>query len=137
VCNNNNTNKDSLILSNQHTHEISCEYENLFKQNIEYDILIQDEKNRSLIENITNIAIETINSKKNIIYVNKEEKPKEIVKSQLLKLNSEHIQYVINCLNQNTNDIRNVKSYILTCLYNSINTIHLDTTLAVSKMMNS
>jgi hypothetical protein len=48
-----------------------------------------------------------------------EDKPSEVVRSQLLKLNSEHISYVRECLQKNTTKVRNIRSYLLTALYNA------------------
>ena len=142
--NNNNINnniKNNNILSNLITGETEQKeemgYEEIFKQNIEYDILVQDIKNKELIKNITDIAVETLNTTKTKIYINSEPKSIEIVRSQLLKLNPMHIQYVMNCLQQNTKDVKSIKSYILTSLYNAVNTMEIDTTLQVAKIMNN
>ena len=113
------------------------DYETIFKKNIEYDILIQDIKIKDLLQNITDIAIETLNTKKSSIYINSEPKATNVVRSQLLKLNSKHIQYVINCLQQNRKEVKSIKSYILTTLYNSVNTMNIDTTLQVARIMRN
>ena len=137
----NNNKKNNNILSNLITGETEQKeemgYEEIFKQNIEYDILVQDIKNKELIKNITDIAVETLNTTKTKIYINSEPKSIEIVRSQLLKLNPMHIQYVMNCLQQNTKDVKSIKSYILTSLYNAVNTMEIDTTLQVAKIMNN
>ena len=137
---NNNINNNN-ILSNLITGETEQKeemgYEEIFKQNIEYDILVQDIKNKELIKNITDIAVETLNTTKTKIYINSEPKSIEIVRSQLLKLNPMHIQYVMNCLQQNTKDVKSIKSYILTSLYNAVNTMEIDTTLQVAKIINN
>ena len=137
----NNNKKNNKILSNLITGETEQKeemgYEEIFKQNIEYDILVQDIKNKELIKNITDIAVETLNTTKTKIYINSEPKSIEIVRSQLLKLNPMHIQYVMNCLQQNTKDVKSIKSYILTSLYNAVNTMEIDTTLQVAKIMNN
>ena len=137
----NNNKNNNNILSNLITEETEqkdeMRYDEIFKQNIEYDILVQDIKNKELIKNITDIAVETLNTSKKEIYINSEPKAIEVVRSQLLKLNPMHIQYVINCLQQNTKDVKNIKSYILTSLYNAVNTMEIDTTLQVAKMMNN
>ena len=52
-----------------------------------------------------------------------EDFPAEVVKSRLLKLNSTHIQYVFECIDKNTTKVRNIKSYLLTTLYNAPATI--------------
>lgn len=137
----NNNKKNNNILSNLITGKTEQKeemgYEEIFKQNIEYDILVQDIKNKELIKNITDIAVETLNTTKTKIYINSEQKSIEIVRSQLLKLNPMHIQYVMNCLQQNTKDVKSIKSYILTSLYNAVNTMEIDTTLQVAKIINN
>jgi len=132
--NNINTNITNLISSNQD--EVDS-YANLFKKNIEYDVLVDDPYNVDVIKNITDTAIDTLNTNKATVYINSEPKPTEIVKSQLLKLNAGHIQYVVNCLKDNTKKVKNIKSYTLTALYNSVNTMSLDSTLAVGYIMNN
>ena len=99
--------------------------------------MIQDKKTKDLLKNITDIAVETLNTTKQQIYINSEPKPINIVRSQLLKLNPMHIQYIINCLQQNTKDVKSIKSYILTTLYNAVNTMNIDTTLQVARMINN
>lgn len=137
----NNNKNNNNILSNLITEETEqkdeMRYDEIFKQNIEYDILVQDIKNKELIKNITDIAVETLNTSKKEIYINSETKAIEVVRSQLLKLNPMHIQYIINCLQQNTKDVKSIKSYILTSLYNAVNTMEIDTTLQVAKIMNN
>lgn len=139
IINNNKNNNNILSNLNNEILEDEIEYlnyESIFKRNIEYNILIQDNKTKNLIQNITDIAVETLNTTKKEIYINSEPKPIEVVRSQLLKLNPCHIQYVINCLQQNTKDVKSIKSYILTTLYNAVNTMSIDTTLQVARMMN-
>lgn len=143
---NNNKNNNNNILSNlkeNNNKDVLSEidkidkmdYETIFKKNIEYDILTQDYKIKDLLQNITDIAVETLNTSKKEIYINSEPKTINIVRSQLLKLNSSHIQYVINCLKQNSKDVKNIKSYILTTLYNAVNTKNIDVALQVAKFL--
>lgn len=134
--NNNIINNNNNILSNLIEDERD-EMEQIFKNNIEYDILIQDNRTKDLLQNIVDIAVETLTTTKNQIYINSEPKSIEIVRNQLLKLNPIHIQYVISCLQQNTKDVKSIKSYILTTLYNAVNTMGIDTTLQVAKIMNN
>ena len=135
--NKNNNNISSNLISTTKDEIEQINYEHIFKQNIEYDILIQDKKTKDLLKNITDIAVETLNTTKQQIYINSEPKPINIVRSQLLKLNPMHIQYIINCLQQNTKDVKSIKSYILTTLYNAVNTMNIDTTLQVARMINN
>lgn len=133
-----NNNKDNNILSNHiKDEEDKIDYEEIFKKNIEYEILIQDERTKGLIQNITDIAVETLNSKHKEIYINCEPTSIELVRSQYMKLNPMHIQYLINCLQQNSKDVKSIKSYIRTSLYNAPKTMNVDTTLQVARIMNN
>ena len=133
-----NNNKDNNILSNHiKDEEDKIDYEEIFKKNIEYEILIQDERTKGLIQNIIDIAVETLNSKHKEIYINSEPTSIELVRSQYMKLNPMHIQYLINCLQQNSKDVKSIKSYIRTSLYNAPKTMNIDTTLQVARIMNN
>lgn len=135
--NNINTNITNLISSNQDGVDMVNSYEDIFKENIEYEVLIDDPLNAELVKNITDIAIDTLATNKEFIYINSEPKPTAIVKSQLLKINPGHIEYVVNSLKNNTKKVKNIKSYILTALYNSVNTMHLDSTLTAGYIINN
>ena len=49
--------------------------------------------------------------------------PKETVKSRFSKLDISHIEYVLECMNHNTTNIKNIKKYLLAALYNAPTTI--------------
>ena len=49
--------------------------------------------------------------------------PAEVVKSRFLKLNSSHIEYVLDRMRENTTYVRNIKKYLLAALYNAPATI--------------
>ena len=63
--------------------------------------------------------------------------PAELVKSKFMKLNSSHIQFVIDCMHQNTTKIRNIKKYLLAVLFNAPNTIDSYYTALVAHDMAS
>ena len=71
------------------------------------------------IDEITDIIIDAVSSQREYIRIAGQDKSAEVVKSQLLKLNYEHINYVLMCLKDNTTKVRNIKSYLLTSLYNA------------------
>jgi hypothetical protein len=99
-------------------------YEKLIKDNIEYDIMIERYPyDRDRFDEITNILIETLDTPRETVNIEGHPKPWETVCGVLVKLTSSHIDYVIDSLNRNTTDIRNIKAYILTALYNSYFTI--------------
>lgn len=94
------------------------EYRKIIADNIEFDILSHRYSPQQLNE-IVEIMTEAVCSTKPTIRVGQEEKPQEIVKSQLLKLDATHIECVIDCLSKNTTEIANLESYLLTVLYKS------------------
>ena len=61
--------------------------------------------------------------KQEMIRIGGDRKPKDVVKSQFLKLNSEHIRFVLKCLKENTSKVINIRQYLLTVLYNAPLTI--------------
>lgn len=99
------------------------QYEALIKENIAYDSLVVDYRVHDEIDEIVEIMLDAVCSGKPFLVIGKEDVPKEVVKSRLLKLDSEHIRYVLGCIHENTTKVRNIKQYILTCLYNAPATI--------------
>lgn len=93
-------------------------YEEIIKENIDYDYLIMD-NSKDDIDEIVSILIDAVTSQNEYIRIGGQDRAKESVKSQLLKLDYEHINYVLMCLNENTTKVRNIKSYLLTSLYNA------------------
>ena len=95
-----------------------------FEDQIEYDYLLdQYPYERETIRGILDLLVDTYCSKRKYIRVAGDDKPADVVKSQIAKLNSSHIQYVMDCLKENTTDVRNIKQYLLATLYNAPTTI--------------
>ena len=100
-------------------------YREIIKENIEYDILRQQlGYNADLLDDILDIMVDTVCSSKRMIRIGGEDYPREVVKNRLLKINGEHIGYVIDCLKENTTKVRNIRAYLLTSLYNAPTTIN-------------
>ena len=100
------------------------EYRELIKENIDYDILLSDMPyDHDRLEEILELIVETVCSTKKYIRVAGTDYPAEVVRSRLLKLDASHIQFVFDCLKENTTKIRNIKQYLLTTLYNAPTTI--------------
>lgn len=95
------------------------EYLEIIKKNIEYDYQTEKEKINEIVE----IMLDVICSTKDTIRVNGEDIPHEIVKSRFLKLDSSHIDYVLTSLKKNTSEVRNIRAYLITALYNAPTTI--------------
>ena len=77
----------------------------------------------SILDEILEILVDTVCSTRKMIRIGGEDFPKEVVRSRLLKLDSEHIEYVISSLRENTTKVRNIRAYLLTSLYNAPTTI--------------
>ena len=98
-------------------------YRQMILENIEYEYLGQRPTEREEIDEIVEIMLDAICSSKPFVRIAGEEMPQEVVKSRLLKLNSEHIQFVLDCMHNNTTKVRDIKRYLLTTLYNAPVTI--------------
>ena len=77
-----------------------------------------------ILEEIMEIIIDTVCSKQETILIAGDRKPIAVVKSRFMKLESSHIQYVMDCIEKNSTDIRSMKHYILAALYNASLTIN-------------
>lgn len=104
------------------TKEDMMRYEEIIKSNIEYDILIQCE-DKAEVDELVSIMVELCCSSADTVVIGKEEKSTEIVKSQILKIDSEHIKYVLNCIRDNRTRVKNIKAYLRSCLFNAPQTI--------------
>ncbi len=96
---------------------------NIFKKNIDYDILMINEKNESLPE-ILEIMTETACSDASFFRINGSRVPAQKVHDRLLSLNASHIEYVLFALEENSSKIHNIRAYLLAALYNAPVTIN-------------
>ena len=100
------------------------EYRALLLKNIEYPILVQNNPMDTMrLDELVELMLDVVCSKRAAIRIAGENMPAEVVKSRFLKLNAEHIQYVLDCLKDNPPRIRNIKQYLLAALYNAPLTI--------------
>ena len=100
-------------------------YRNLILENIDYDVLASDPHvDREQLDEIVELVQETVCSTRSRIRVAGNDYPTEVVRSKLLKLNGEHIRFVMDCLKQNTTRIRNIRQYLLTVLFNAPSTMN-------------
>ena len=99
-------------------------YEEIIKDNIDYDILLLDnsmEKDR--IDEIVDLMLETVCTRRKTIRIAGDDYPAELVKAKFMKLNSEHIRFVLDCMRENTTKVRNIKQYLKAALFNAPSTI--------------
>ena len=100
-------------------------YREIILENIEYDYLIQDPKiDREQLDEIAELIVDTVCSARKTIRVAGDDFPAEVVKSRFMKLDSSHVQYVMDCMRENTTYVRNIKKYLLAALYNAPATIN-------------
>ena len=111
-------------------------YRELILENIEYDILVQNERlDRDRLDELVELMVDTVCSNREMIRIAGDDYPAEVVKSRFLKLNSSHIEYVLDRMRENTTYVRNIKKYLLAALYNAPATIDSYYTSLVSHDM--
>ena len=99
-------------------------YEEIIKDNICYDILKQDMPyDHDRIDEIIDLILETVCTRRRTIRIAGDDYPAELVKSKFMKLDSEHIRFVLDCMRENTTKIRNIKQYLRAALFNAPSTI--------------
>lgn len=131
--NNTNTNhteinetKSNLILSAEDrigTDEMEA-YAQLIKDNLDYEIMLDRYPyEHELVQGIFELILETVLSKGKTIVIASNEYPTELVRSKFLKLDSSHLEYVMDCFKSNTTKVVNIKKYLLASLFNAPSTI--------------
>lgn len=99
-------------------------YRELIKENIDYDYLLHDHPyDKERLDGFVELMAETCCSNRKSIRINQGDMSTEVVKSRFLKLDSGHIQYVMDCLDRNTTLVGNIRAYTLSALFNAPVTI--------------
>lgn len=99
-------------------------YREIIKGNIEYDIMKDNfPYDYERLDEIVELMAETLASKKATFCIAGDTYPASTVKFKLLRINSLHIQYVFECLDKNTTEVRNIKKYLLATLFNAPSTM--------------
>lgn len=112
-------------------------YREIILENIEYELLssrfsdYQDD-----LDEIVELMVETVCAKRDAIRIASSNFPHEVVRSRFLKLTSEHVDFVMHCMRKNTTEVRNMKQYLLTVLFNAPTTMNNHFTAKVSHDMN-
>ena len=88
--------------------------------NVDYNYLVgYTEVDRARLDELVGLMLDTVCSTKPTLRVAGEELPAEVVRSRLLRLTGAHLLYVLDRINENTTEVRHVKPYLLTALYNA------------------
>ena len=99
-------------------------YREIIKDNIDYDILMEGNRtDRERLDEILDIILETVCTSRKQIRIAGDDYPAELVKAKFMKLNSSHIEFVMDCMRENTTKIRNIKQYLRAVLFNAPSTI--------------
>ena len=120
----NNTN---LILSDESEKMKNRELlEEYFSHSLEIDLLLQlYPDDEDTLYQIVNLLVDTCATNRKLLHIAGDDKPAEVVRSRFMKLNADHIRFVLKCLAENSSPIRNMKQYLLASLYNAPTTMQL------------
>ena len=100
------------------------QYKDLIMENVSYDTLLYDYPyDKDILSEILELMVDVVCATKPTVRISGDDKPAEVVRSQFLKLDSEHIRFVMGGLKENTTRIRNMRQYLLATLYNAPLTI--------------
>ena len=120
----NNTN---LILSDESEKMKNRELlEEYFSCSLEVDLLLRlYPDDEDTLYQIVDLLVDTCATNRKLLHIAGDDKPAEVVRSRFMKLNADHIRFVLKCLAENSNPIRNMKQYLLASLYNAPTTMQL------------
>ena len=100
--------------------------EEYFSHSLEIDLLLQlYPDDEDTLYQIVNLLVDTCATNRKLLHIAGDDKPAEVVRSRFMKLNADHIRFVLKCLAENSNPIRNMKQYLLASLYNAPTTMQL------------
>ena len=100
-------------------------YQEYFSRQINFEALIAGHPDdEDMLREMFELLVDTVCSKCRFIRIAGDDKPAEVVKAQLMKLNSDHLRFVLMCLKENTTQVRNMRQYLLATLYNAPMTMH-------------
>ena len=100
--------------------------EEYFSQALEVDLLLRlCPDDEDTIYQIVDLLVDTCATNRKLLRIAGDDKPAEVVRSWFMKLNADHIRFVLKCLAENSSPIRNMKQYLLASLYNAPTTMQL------------
>lgn len=106
--------------------EMHQAYEEIVKENIGYEYLMKDRDlldDHERIDELTNLIVDTVSLPRKTVRIGGADHPWKLVQSKFLKLTGDHIRYVLRTLSRNDTRIQNIRAYLLTTLYNAMDTI--------------
>ena len=100
--------------------------EEFFSQSLEVELLLRlCPDDEDIIYQIVDLLVDTCATNRKLLHIAGDDKPAEVVCSRFMKLNADHIRFVLKCFAENSSPIRNMKQYLLASLYNAPTTMQL------------
>ena len=113
-------------------------YQKYFSRQINFEALIAGHPDdEDMLREMLELLVDTVCSRRKLIRIAGDDKPAEVVKSQLMKLDSDHIRFVLSCMKENTTQVRNIRQYLLAALYNAPMTMHSSYAARVQHDLNA
>ena len=101
-------------------------FEEYFSRSLEMNLLLRlYPDDEDTIYQIVDLLVDTCATNRKLLHIAGDDKPAEVVRSRFMKLNADHIRFVLKCLAENSSPIRNMKQYLLASLYNAPTTMQL------------
>ena len=114
------------------------QYQDYFSHELGLDTLMKaNPEDEDMLREMLELLVDTVCSKRRFIRIAGDDKPAEVVKAQLMKLNSDHLRFVLMCLKENTTQVRNMRQYLLATLYNAPMTMHSSYAARVQHDLNA
>ena len=96
------------------------------KKNLDYDFYMTNDvayMDKDLLKELFVIICDVVCTKSETIKISGYVYPCDYVRSKFLKLTSNHVMYVMDCIKNTTTKIANIKAYLLVALFNAPSTI--------------
>lgn len=119
--NNTESNKTNPILSGADKDmDERTSYRNYLDSQLDMEIMYERYPyDRETLDAIMDLMLDVVCSKRKTIRIAGDDKPVSVVKSQFLKINSMHLEYIMDCMKKNPAKVRNIKQYLLAAIYNA------------------
>jgi hypothetical protein len=119
------------------------DYYNWIKENIDYSYItnidnrqIKHSDDVERINEIVDVMVDMLYPESSMVRIGDGEFPHEVVKSRLAKITSEHVIYILDCLDRNTTKIINMSAYLRKTIYNAPTTYNNYVTSDVNNMLH-
>ncbi len=114
-----------------------ADFEEEIKENIDYDIIVENKQNdKRQIDEIVMLMLDTVCSPSATVRINGTDIPEAEVRERFLQLDSEYIEYVLFAMERSKPEIKNIRAYLLTALYNAPATMDSYYSALVSRDLN-